>query len=185
MRRGFKAHAERVALAARSEVDLAPNQRIDPIHFLTQKGITVWTPEQIPNLSQDCLEQLTVNDPNSWSGMTIREAGQLLIIYNSTHSEERNANTLMHEWAHLELDHKPNRVDRSAGNILLLSDYPSEFEDEADWLAASILLPRDGLLYHGKRGLNSEQIAAHFGVSKALANWRIRMTGIGKQLSIK
>jgi len=89
---------------------------------------------------------------------------------------------MMHEWAHIELRHKPNRVDRSDAGLLLLSDYPAEFEDEADWLAGAILAPRDGLMRFRTSGMTPDEIALHYGISIELTNWRLRMTGIEKQM---
>lgn len=128
------------------------------------------------------VEQLTVHDPDSWSGVTVREGDAIAIVVNPTHPATRQASTLMHEWAHIELRHKPNRVDRTEGGLLLLSDYPDEFEEEADWLAGAALLPRDGLMHFRAQGAETEDIALHFGVSVELTTWRLRMTGIERQL---
>ncbi|WP_425063791.1 ImmA/IrrE family metallo-endopeptidase [Pyruvatibacter mobilis] len=145
-------------------------------------GIIVWAPHEIPGASSDHLNQLLIQDPDSWSGITVREGNLIAIIVNSAHSEERQASTMMHEWAHIELRHKPNRVDRSEHGLFLLSDYPSDVEDEADWLAAAVLLPREGLLRHRSRGMSSNEIAKHYAVSIDLTNWRLRMTGVDRQL---
>ncbi|MGI9325672.1 MAG: ImmA/IrrE family metallo-endopeptidase [Pseudomonadales bacterium] len=182
MRRGFKTQAERTAEKLRCDFGLAHLDRLAPRDFLKSLNIIVWEPSDIPGVEPETILQLCSKDPNSWSGVTIKEGNSIAIIVNPTHPSTRQANTLMHEWAHLELRHKPNRVDRSEAGLLLLSDYPSEFEDEADWMAGAILLPRSGLLHFRKRGLNSDQIASHYGVSRDLANWRLRMTGVEKQL---
>ena len=89
----------------------------------------------------------------------------------------------MHEWAHLKLKHKPSRVDEFENGLLLLSDYPKDLEDEADWLSGAMLAPRDGLVNLRKRGLNDDQIAEAFGISSQLATCRLRMTGIDRQFS--
>jgi Zn-dependent peptidase ImmA (M78 family) len=57
----------------------------------------------------------------------------------------RQANDLMHELAHLELLHTPARVDMSGSEVFLLSDYSEDQEQEADWYAGAMLLPRDAL----------------------------------------
>lgn len=183
MRHGFKAHAERLAKSARAELGLGTIEKLDPKKFLTHKGFVVWTPQEVPSLPEEVIEQLTINDPDAWSGLTIREPNCTAIIYNPTHSSERTANTLMHEWAHLELRHKPNRVDRSDQGILLLSDYPAELEEEADLLAATALIPRDGILHHRRLGLDVPELALHFGTSQQLAKWRLRTTGVDRQLA--
>ncbi len=182
MKRGFKAHAERISAKLRSDLGFSERDRLDPKEFLRSIGIQVWDPQEIPNISQAYVEQLTVHDPDSWSGVTVREANAAVIVVNPTHPRTRQANTLMHEWAHIELRHKPNRVDRSDGGLLLLSDYPDELEEEADWLAGAVLLPREGLMHFRGQGIASEAIADHYGVSMELTTWRLRMTGIERQL---
>ena len=89
----------------------------------------------------------------------------------------------MHEWAHIELRHRPNRADRSVGGLLLLSDYPAEIEEEADWLAGCILAPREGLLALCAKGMSVIEVAQHFGISQQMAKWRIGKTGVMRQLS--
>ncbi|WP_346892504.1 ImmA/IrrE family metallo-endopeptidase [uncultured Roseibium sp.] len=182
MRRGFKSQAEKISLSLREKLELSALDKLDPKIFLQSLGFVVWTPEEIPGINPDHLAQLTIHDPDSWSGVTIREGNATAIIINSAHPVTRQANTLIHEWAHVELRHKPNRVDRSEAGLLLLSDYPPELEEEADWLAGAVLVPRDGLLYFRGRGLDKDQIAAYYGVSAELANWRLRMTGVEKQI---
>ncbi|WP_221143899.1 ImmA/IrrE family metallo-endopeptidase [Rhizobium bangladeshense] len=185
MRRGFKTQAEQISEALRKNQSLTVLDKFEPKLFLESLGIIVWTPAEVPGLEAGHLEQLTVKDADCWSGVAIRVGDRTVIIVNSTHPTTRQANTLMHEWAHIELRHKPNRVDRSEGGLLLLSDYPAEFEEEADWLAASVLLPRAGLVQCKSRGMHNDDIARHYGVSSELANWRVRMTGVERQISAR
>lgn len=185
MRRGFKSQAERLAQDHRVRVGLGPNDRLDPRAFLEGHGFLVWEPADVPGMEPEELHQLTVADPESWSGVTINFEESKLIIVNPQHLLGRQANTLMHEWSHIELNHKPNRVDRSENGLLLLSDYPKELEEEADWLAGCMLLPRDGLLHHCRVGLDAQGVANHFGVSRQLATWRIGATGVKRQLGAR
>ena len=105
------------------------------------------------------LRQLTIVDADSWSGITIHVGSAIGVVVNPTHPTGRQSNTLMHEWAHIYLKHKPKRVDFTEDGLLLISDYDVEFEDEADWLAGALLLPRDALFFHTINGLNAAQIA--------------------------
>jgi Zn-dependent peptidase ImmA (M78 family) len=114
--------------------------------------------------------------------MTIKEQGMTAIVINPSHSRGRQSSTLMHELAHVLLKHVPARVDVSAGGMLLLSDYSEDAEAEADWLAAAMLLPRDALVQARRRGDSVADIAAAFGTSEQLCEWRLRMTGVEIQL---
>lgn len=185
MRRGFKTQAEKLSLQHRSNLGLTARDRLNPKVSLASIGVLVWEPADIPGLDPNHLTQLTTIDPDSWSGVTIKEGEVTLVIVNSAHPATRQANTLMHEWAHMKLRHKPSRADRSEGGLLLLSDYPPELEEEADWLAGCMLAPREGLLHHCSNGQNTEAVAKHYGISTQLANWRIRKTGIKRQLGAR
>jgi Zn-dependent peptidase ImmA (M78 family) len=88
----------------------------------------------------------------------------------------------MHEISHIERKHVAVSVTLSENGLLLLSDYSDEQEQEADWYAAALLVPRDSLLAMKSRGLSTSEIANHFGVSEALCEWRLRMTGVEVQL---
>jgi Zn-dependent peptidase ImmA (M78 family) len=185
MRYGFKASAERISRQERVELGLASCDKIDAWDFLKSKGIHVFDLNKLKDVSENAIKQLTEFDADFWSGMTIHEAGLTAVIVNPTHAAVRLSNTLMHEWAHIYLKHEPKRVDFTEDGLLLLSDYATEYEDEANWLAGALLLPRDALILHKKMGKTAIQIAQHYGVSEELVNWRIRMTGIERQLSYR
>ncbi len=181
MRRGFKAYAERLSLETRHRLGIRNCDAIDPIALVQSKGCIVWTPQDVPEFDLSNLTQLTVSDPDSWDAVTIKERDCTVIVINNTRPAARQANTIMHEWAHLELKHKPSRVDEFENGLLLLSDYPKELEEEADWLSGAMLAPRDGLTVLRKQGLDGNQIAEAFGISSQLATWRLRMTGVDRQ----
>lgn len=183
MRRGFKAHAERLSLDTRNRLGIHNESAIDPVALVQSKGCLVWMPKDVPEFDFSHLTQLTISDPDSWDAVTIKEGDCTVIVVNNTRPAARQANTIMHEWAHLELKHKPSRVDEFENGLLLLSDYPKELEDEADWLSGAMLAPRDGLVNLRKRGLDDDQIAEAFGISSQLATWRLRMTGIDRQFN--
>ena len=114
--------------------------------------------------------------------MTLELQGIFAIVLNPAHKITRQRNDLMHELAHVELCHAPVRVEVSETGLLLLSDYSDEQEQEADWLAAALLLPRDGLIQMRSARQSSAEIANRYGVSEALCEWRLRMTGVDVQL---
>ncbi|MBR2657216.1 MAG: ImmA/IrrE family metallo-endopeptidase [Loktanella sp.] len=171
-----------MSLETRSRLRIRMDQAIDPVALVQSKGGLVWTPDDVPDFDPSYLTQLTVTDPDSWDAVTIKEGDCTVIVVNNTRPAARQANTIMHEWAHLELKHKPSRVDEFENGLLLLSDYPKDLEDEANWLSGAMLAPRDGLVALRKQGLDDDQIAEAFGISKELATWRIRMTGIDRQV---
>lgn len=185
MRRGFKAYAERLAAAERTEFKLSPIDTLDPRKYLRTQNILVWSLSDIAALDAKSIKQLTKTDPSSWSGITLCEGGLTAIIINPVHDVNRHASTLMHEWAHIKLGHKPNRLDGANGGLMLLSDYPPDIEEEADWLGAAMLLPREGLLHFRSKGATNSEIALHYEVSEQLVRWRIGTTGIDRQIGAR
>ena len=181
MRHGFKAQAERLSLQAREALGLSPSAPLDPWLYAQHIGVVVLNFQDI-ELSEGCRTRLLHADSESWSGMTLKEGGVTAIIINPAHSRGRQSSTLMHELAHLMLKHVPARVEVSSTGLLLLSDYSDDAEAEADWLAAAMLLPRDVLVAHRRRGESIAEIAALFVTSEQLCEWRVRMTGVDVQL---
>ena len=178
MRRGFKSWCENASEEYRSQLGLNLADRLEPRDLADHLGVLVWTPRDVPDLSKQSLKQLTTIDPDSWSAVTVAAGGQNLIIVNSAHPRTRQRNSLAHELAHVVLNHRPATTSVSDKGFLFRDHYDGEQEDEADWLAGTLLLPREGLLSVYRRASSPEVIGQIFGVSPKLVTWRLRMTGI-------
>ena len=178
MRRGFKSWCEKTAAEYRAQLGLARDAPLDPHDLADYLDVLVWTPRDVPGLSDQGIEQLTEVDPGSWSAATIAPNGQHLVILNSAHADTRQRNSLAHELAHIILNHRPLRTATSDEGFLFSDRYDAAQEEEADWLAGTLLLPREGLLTVFRRTRSSAVIARKFGVSTKLVDWRLRMTGI-------
>lgn len=181
MRRGFKAQAERAAAAARRAIGVSPHAPLDPWAYAAHLRVTIFEFARL-GLAAQTVRQLTVTDEDSWSAMTIQVNGTFAIVLNPAHAITRQRGDLMHELSHIELRHAPVRVEVSDSGILLLSDFSDEQEQEADWHGAALLLPRDGLVRMRSARKSATEIAAYYGVSEALCEWRLRMTGVDVQL---
>ena len=181
MRWGFKSACEKLAEEHRHELGLALHDPLDAEALASRLGVTVWWPKDVPNLSPDCLRQLTVNDRDAWSAVTLRVGREHLTIVNSSHPLTRQRNSVVHELAHLLLEHEPNRIDVSKKGFLLLNSFEGEQEKEADWLSGALLVPREGLRKIFHRTQNPKRLATHFDVSPKLLEWRLRMTGVAVQ----
>jgi Zn-dependent peptidase ImmA (M78 family) len=88
--------------------------------------------------------------------VTVCWKSKYLIVMNSAHPATRQSSSLMHELAHLIIGHKPARLDVTPDGMMILSTYDKQNEEEANWLAATLLLPREALfnapLGHEPRG---------------------------------
>lgn len=181
-RRGFKTWCETIATERRRSLKVPTTAPLDPRIVAKQMRVAVRYVEQIPNLATGTLEQLTKIDPDAWSAVTLCHGGRYLVVLNSAHPKTREANTLMHELAHLIIGHKPARLDITDDGLMILSSYDKQHEDEANWLAAALLLPREALIHARRRGMTNEEAAAHYGCSTQLFAMRIQTTGVDMQL---
>ena len=181
MRRGFKAQSERVAESHRRAIGLRQDEALEPERLAEHLGVVVWRPEDVPQLDSASLAQLVEEDSDSWSAVTLQHGSSRLTIVNSAHAVVRQRSSVTHELAHLILGHQPSRIDVSKEGLLVLSSFEGEEEDEADWLSAALLVPRDGLMRVYRRQRDEDCLAQHFGVSLRLLKWRLGKTGVALQ----
>ena len=181
--RGFKAWAERTATSIRGELGLSNTAPLPPGRLAEHMDVVLWTCADVPGITPDILQQLAFNDPWGWSAVTVAVQGRTIVVYNDRKSTGRQASDITHELAHLILNHEPATVILSEAIDLSMRTFDQKQEDEANCLAWALLLPRDALFEVRKRRQPLERIAAAFGVTETLVQYRLRMTGIDVQLS--
>ena len=181
MRRGFKSWCERAAAEYRQALGVPMDAALDPRSLAEHLSVRVLMPEDVPNVAPANLRQLREAGQDSWSAVTISQSGVTLVILNSGHPGTRQANSLAHELAHIILNHTSDDTKMSLEGFLFRNGFEEEQEDEANWLAGCLLLPREGLLRAYWRQRSPAVLAQHFGVSQKLVTWRLRMTGITHQ----
>jgi Zn-dependent peptidase ImmA (M78 family) len=186
LERGFKAWAERTSLTFRKELDITADEPLLPNLLADYLGVTLWTPYNVPGMTKEILDQLLEYDPWGWSGASLQIDDQGIVIYNPKHSSGRQSSDITHELSHFILDHQPATIVLSADlDSVGMRSFNQKQEDEANCLAWTLLLPRDGLIHAKLRRRSIEQIAAQYGVTKSLVTYRINSTGVGKQLSAR
>jgi len=181
--RGFKTWCENTAVAYRRELMLKPVDPLEPRRLAKHLGIVVWNAEEVPGVPVDALQILLREDPWSWSAVTVRVENQSVVIVNSAHSEGRLANDVMHELAHVVLGHDPGRADVSEDGLLVLHSFDRAQEDQANWLAGCLLLPREALIHAQRLGWTSQATATRYCVSVDLVKYRLNVTGVERQLA--
>ena len=182
MRRGFKAWCERTANDYRQTLGVAPSGPMDPRRLAHHLGVRVAAPEDIPTLSDSARRQLVEVDPDSWSAVTIALGDARLVVLNSGQSDARQRSSLAHELAHLILNHATDQTQLSHEGLLFRGTFDREQEDEANWLGGCLLVPRDGLLKAMLATADESALAVKFGVSASMIKWRLRTTGVLRQL---
>jgi Zn-dependent peptidase ImmA (M78 family) len=152
------------------------------IKFATALGVTVWRERDVRNLSGADLKQLTVEEADSWSAFTLRSDTNHLIVYNSSQTDYRVNSVVMHELAHIMLGHELTSAGVTEDGHLIPTSYNQDQEDEADWMAGTLLLPRPILLKIRQANMSEEAATHFFQVSSDMLTWRLRMTGVDYQL---
>jgi hypothetical protein len=180
--RGFKTWCETISLQHRRTLKLRPIDPLDPQAVAKSLGVHIHGVEEIPGLDPRTVQTLLYDDPDSWSAVTITNGRQSVIIFNSSHRGGRPASDVMHELAHIIIGHEPARVDVTEDGSLILNTYNREQEDEANWLAGCLLLPRVALLWIKGQGRDRREAAKHYGVSVTMLQYRLNVTGVEQQL---
>jgi Zn-dependent peptidase ImmA (M78 family) len=179
--RGFKTSCENVARQQRRNLGLVPSAPLDPYVLAKHLGIIVHSVEDVPGLSPDCLRILLYHDADSWSAVTLSSNNRNVVILNSSHAPTRLASDLVHEIAHILIGHTPSRIDLTEEGLLMLSTYSRQQEDEANWLAGCLLLPRDALVLIRNQRQDLAAAAKKYGISMDMLRYRINVTGVDYQ----
>ena len=182
MQRGFKTKCENLALQVRSELGLKKTDPLSPQCLAERLGVYLWKPSDIAGLSREALRQLQ-KDRASWSAVTVSLGGIDAVIYNSSHSRGRQSSDIMHELSHILLGHRPVEMILFSEDVdIVLREYDPSLEEEANWLAGCLLLPREALLWIGRNGIGDSEACSKYGVNRVLLNFRMNKTGVNSQV---
>ncbi len=182
LERGFKSWAERTGASLRRELGLTQFQPLDPRSLADYLQVRLVTPQDVPGIPDTLLNQLLEVDPWGWSAVTLIQGEAAVVVYNPKHSSGRQASDITHEMAHLILGHQPATMIMSPDGSFVMRSYNQKQEEEANWLAWAVLLPREALLAFKRRKADASRIATEFGVTETLVKFRLRVTGVESQL---
>jgi Zn-dependent peptidase ImmA (M78 family) len=179
---GFKTLAERTAASVRSELGLQPDDRLDTSKLADHLGVQVVSVRELKQdgAGDESIARLLSEDAG-FSALTVCLGERRMIVFNPDVASTRQSNSLAHELSHVILEHPPATVAFDSGCRV----WNGRQEEEADWLAAALLVPREGALRWLAKGGTPSTGARHFGVSPALFTWRMNQTGILYQLRAK
>jgi Zn-dependent peptidase ImmA (M78 family) len=181
LERGFKSWCERSALATRTELSIEAHAPLAARRLAEHLAVILLTPKDLADLPDNILEQLTRNDPQGWSAVSFTVDEQVTVIYNERNSSGRQSSDIMHELSHIILDHDPSQVILSVDGQIGMRTFDAKQEDEANWLAWTLLLPRPALMHCIQRGRSTAQIADEYDVSEQLVKYRSGITGVSRQ----
>lgn len=165
-------------------------ERLDPFELAKYARLLVVPFEDIEqSLSEETVRELLGSSKDKWSGgaaSRILPNGYKLIILNPTHPRNRHMATLMEEISHVFLGHKPSRLAierRDRHGNLIARDYNAAIEEEAYATGAAALVPYGGLKKLIARGKTAGEMARHYGVSRALVEYRIKISRLWPEYS--
>ena len=181
-RRGFKSQCERRAVEVRKDLRLNNLAPLNAFDLANHFKITVWSTIDIVQLSQIDQKNLNEDDEDSWSALTLRDGIHNLIIYKEYQSKYRINSVVMHELSHIMLGHELANACKLEDGSVVPSNFTEDQEDEANWLAGTLLLPRPLLLFIEREKFSHQHVTEEFGVSQDMLIWRKRMTGVSYQI---
>ena len=184
MERGFKSRCEEMSRSLRAELGLDPAAPLPAELLASYLGVFLWSVEDL-GLAPADVTQLVHDDPDSWSAITVSAADRDAIILNPNHRRGRYSSDVMHELAHLLLGHEPSTIFFAGQENLALRGFNKAAEDEANWLAGALLLPRDALAKLRAQNRPKDVACDEFGVSRQMMDFRMRVTGVERQFSRK
>lgn len=183
--RGFKTRCENISLQIRKEVGLGKTDPL-PIQVLAEHlGVLLLRPTDIEGLPVETVRLLLGKGKDTWSAVTISRGDFDTIIYNSAHSRARQSSDIMHELAHILLEHKASKIIMSQQVPVMLREYDRNLEEEAAWLAGCLLLPRAATLFIRSNGMSAEEARELYEVSNSLLDYRMNVTGVHYQVSAR
>lgn len=180
---GFKKWSDDKSISIRQEMNLYASQPLCAFKLCDYLKIPIFTPNDIPNISESTLKELLETGKGNWSAASIPiNDHDSIIVHNPTHSDARQQSNIMHELAHIICGHKVDK-DKLVNSLSgFLRNYDEIQENEAEWLGACLQLPRQALLYSLKNNLSEDDIALKYCASIEMVRFRINTSGVKNQL---
>lgn len=175
MRRGFKTEAERLADRTRAELGLQPHVHMPIRDLAAHLDIEIYPADQLVDRAD--LEELEELQPGAFSAATFHLQGDRTVIVSNPLSDPGRTNSdIAHEIAHVLLNHEIREIQQLAGHTFFTCN--PEQEEEANWLAGCLLLPRALLLREAYASPDPEIIAKKHQVSVPMARFRLNASGV-------
>ncbi|SCL26533.1 protein of unknown function [Micromonospora nigra] len=175
MRRGFKTEAERLADRTRAELGLEPHAHMSIRDLAAHLDIKIYPADHLVDRAD--LEELDELQHGAFSAATFHlPGGRTVIVCNPLSEIGRTNSDIAHEIAHVLLNHEVREIQQLAGHTFFTCN--PEQEEEANWLAGCLLLPRSLLLREAYAASTPDLIAAKHHVSVPMARYRLNASGV-------
>ncbi|MEV6287701.1 ImmA/IrrE family metallo-endopeptidase [Kribbella sp. NPDC051770] len=178
MRRGFKAEAERTSTEVRVRLGIGKAERL-PLELLASSlGAELRSAGDLIDIAR--LEEIERIQPGAFSACTFEIGERHVVVWNPLSTPGRISSDIAHELSHLLLKHSVQQVE-TVGDLTFFGCDPDE-EQEANWLAGCLLLPRALLVVELRKRATADSIADKYQVSTQMANHRLRASGAMRQV---
>lgn len=181
MRRGFKAEAERLSDQVRSDLKLGTNDQLPLERLAAFLGAEIRSAGDLIDIQR--LIEIDEKQPGAFSACTFDIGARHIIVWNPLASIGRRTSDIAHELSHLLLKHEVKDIQK-IGDLTFFGCDADE-EQEANWLAGCLLLPRRLLVSRLRAGASVDDIVERYEVSPQMANYRIRATGTLRQVQAR
>ncbi|GAB4541077.1 MAG: hypothetical protein Tsb0014_32760 [Pleurocapsa sp.] len=162
---------EAIATIQRNTLNFKAYESLSATALANYFQAKIFTAETIPNAEPTQVNILC--DSDGWSAGIISKK-PLWIVHNSRHTPARQQSNLMHEFAHVILNHEMVGYDSQTGLPLRRQ----QDEDEAVYLGGCLQIPRRGLLWAVQKQMTISQISLHFNASEEMVKFRGNVSGI-------
>lgn len=193
MRRGFKADAERHAAALREAIGCSDRETMPLPRLAVHLKVAVLAGDRVLGNSEP-FRALHDEQSGAFSAATLHlPDGRTVVIYNpitfdgdhlDPHQAKRDGRTrsnVAHEFSHLVLGHELREVKKIAGQAFLTCN--PEQEEEANWLAGCLLLPRQLLLTAARADQSDSELAEAHQVTEEMVRFRMNTSGVRMQVA--
>lgn len=175
------------AIAERFRVDLG----LDDDEPLDSLRLDVQDIQVVPLSNTKCIDartarQLRGSASAEWSAMSVPldiENDRWAVLLNDSHTLERQRVTVLEEYWHILLGHKLTKISKVAEAFG--RTYDATEEHDAYYLASASLLPKAAIVEAVSKNHSSAQIAAKFGTSSELVDYRIKRLGLWREYTGK
>jgi Zn-dependent peptidase ImmA (M78 family) len=175
MRRGFKTEAERLADRMRAQLGLRAHAHMPIRDLAAHLDIELHSAADLVSFAE--LEELNQLQPGAFSAATFHlPNGRTVVVCNPYSDPGRTNSDIAHEIAHILLRHEVRELQQIAGHTFFTCN--PEQEEEANWLAGCLLLPRALLLREAYAGSDPATIAQKHHVSVPMARFRLNASGV-------
>ncbi|MBD2246543.1 XRE family transcriptional regulator [Nostoc sp. FACHB-888] len=176
-----KDEMEKMAEEFRKDIGLFENEALDPF-YLKVEGVEMMSLADISGIDNDLKSQLLNSEKQSWSAMSIpleEGSDKWAIIWNSSQSQKRQRVSLLEEIWHILLGHQLTRITKVAD--IYGRTFAEVEEHDAYYLAAATLLPSDVIKKLVKEKQDISEVAANYGITPNLIEYRIKRLGLWHQ----